>query len=277
MIQRPDSESMKLVDRPTSAKESVFFLGGHDLEMSEIARILRQRGVQLVDHNLNWTRAIFSEYESDIRAAVLEGKRPVLVELRDIPADMLAFVEIIDHHGPESGDRLTSLEQVLALIGSPSLTREQQLIAANDKGYIEGMAEIGATQEEIKRIRRMDREAQGITADQEAAAVTAIESRDDFIEGLTIICIPHEKSAAVTDRLSKLAGGPGYKTLLIESPHESEVFGDGELIKALHSGFGGYCGGQLPRKGYWGMTIHSESECLNVREFVVNFVQGLTG
>ena len=32
----------------------IFLLGGHDLEMAEIRRIIEARGIQLYDNNLEW-------------------------------------------------------------------------------------------------------------------------------------------------------------------------------------------------------------------------------
>ncbi len=246
----------------------IFFLGGHDLEMAEVARILRERGIPFVDRGLDWADAVFSAYDPEVRAAIRDGERPILVELRDVPQDVLPFADVIDHHGPESGHLPTSLEQVLARLGVTALTREQQLIAANDKGYIEGMAAIGATTEEIRRIRMMDRQAQGITAEQEAAATAAIVNRDETTGGLTIVVLPHGKTATVTDRLSAIAGGPGYKNLLVESPLKLSFFGEGRLILELVNRFGGYCGGDLPHKGYWGIEASVGEARSSIKKFI---------
>jgi hypothetical protein len=251
---------------------AVYFLGGHDLEMAEIARVLREHNVSYADHSLDWAHAVFSAYEPEIRAAIRNGQRPVLVELRDIPADVHPFVDVIDHHGPESGHLPTSLEQVLARLGMTALTREQALIAANDKGYIDGMLGIGATTEDIRRIRMLDRQAQGITTEQEADAVAAITARTSPAPGLFIVSLPHNKTATVTDRLSSLAGGPGYDNLLIECRTETDFFGDGQIIGKLSARFGGYCGGDLPRRGYWGLELGSVDLHEEVRKLTIEEV-----
>lgn len=239
------------------------------MEMAEIARVLHERGIEFDDRGLDWAHATFSAYEADIRTAIRNGKRPVLVELRDIPADIRPFIDVIDHHGQESGHLPTSLEQVLARLGVTSLTREQTLIAANDKGYIEGMLDIGATIEEIGRIRYKDREAQGITAEQEAAAEAAIAVCESPVPGLLIVKLPHAKTATVTDRLSNFAGGPGYKNLLVECPNEISFFGEGKIVEELVRGYGGYCGGNLPERGYWGIEIGAEPGRETIRQFVI--------
>ena len=245
----------KIFERRLKPIREIFFLGGHDLEMVEIARVLQKHRVPFVDRGLDWSYAEFSAYEAEIRAAITEGNRPILVELRDVPQDVIPFVDLIDHHGPESGHLPTSMEQVLARLGVTALTHEQELIAANDKGYIDGMAAMGATPEEIRRIRMLDRQAQGITEGQEAAAIVAIDSLQNPVLGLTIVQLPHDKTATVTDQLSTFAGGTGYNNLLIESPNEVTFFGDGGVILELVQKFGGYCGGMLPKQGYWGYAV----------------------
>ena len=78
---------------------------------------------------------------------------------------------IIDHHN-ENSHKDSSLEQVVDFLNNNlsldiQMTRELQLIAANDKGYITAMLNMKATREEISNIRQRDREAQGVTAEVE--------------------------------------------------------------------------------------------------------------
>ena len=249
--------------------ELTFFLGGLDLEMVEIARVLTEHNIPYFDRALDWSHATFAAYEEEIHSAISNGRRPVLIELRDIPAEVHPFIDIIDHHGIESAHLPTCLEAVLTRIGVTTLTREQQLIAANDKGYIEEMAAIGTTSEEIQHIRALDRKAQGITQEQELAGEEAIRNLDNRSVGLTIVYLPHDKTATVTDRLSSLTGGPGYSNLLIVSPEELSFFGSGKIILELERKFGGYCGGQLPSSGYWGMAVSYETARSSIREFIV--------
>jgi len=259
-----------------SGGDDVYFLGGRDLEMAEIARILRGRGVPFVDRGIDWAHATFSAYEPEIRASIRAGQQPVLVELREIPADALPFVDVIDHHGPESGRLPTSLEQVLTRLGVTALKREQELIVANDKGYIDGMLAIGATPQEIEHVRSEDRKAQGITAEQEIAAEAAIAVIRSPMSGLAIVELPHGKTATVTDRLSSFTGGPGYKNLLVECPNEMSFFGDGRIIQELLRAYGGYCGGNLPDYGYWGTEIRADPARESIRQFVIShFADGI--
>lgn len=74
----------------------------------------------------------------------LKGSRWVLVELAlDIELPETAIV--VDHHN-EMSSRPASILQVLALLGMDA-TRWQQLVAANDCGYIPAMLSMGATPE----------------------------------------------------------------------------------------------------------------------------------
>ncbi len=264
------SPGTSAVERGELSRAPIFFLGGRDLEMVEIARVLTERRIAVVDHGLDWAHATFTAYEPEVKDAINRKLRPVLVELRDVPREMLSHVDIIDHHGPFSRHLPVSLEQVLSRVGICTLTREQALIAANDKGYIEGMAKIGATPDEIRRIRELDRQAQGITAEQEIAAEAAVAMRDESASGLTVVALPHGKAATVTDRLASEMGGPGYLNLLIICPEELAFFGSGSLISELVRKFGGYCGGQLPLKGYWGLTTTVMDQRQRIADLIRN-------
>lgn len=78
----------------------------------------------------------------------------------------------IDHHRYQDEDRWrpeSSIEQVAAELGI-GLDRRQQLIAANDRGYIPEMRRMGASPQEIDAIRAADRRAQGLTEADERQA-----------------------------------------------------------------------------------------------------------
>jgi hypothetical protein len=112
--------------------------------------------------------------------------------------------------------------------------------------------------------------AQGITPDQEADAEAAIAACTSPAPGLVVVELPHGKTATVTDRLSTLAGGPRYRNLLVECPNEVSFFGDGKIIEKLIGMYGGYCGGNLPGRGYWGFEIGAEHPRETIRQFVMS-------
>jgi hypothetical protein len=235
----------------------VFFLGGHDLEMLTIRGLLQAHAPgRFHDKGLSWG-AKTSDYSEEIGTCLSQGDVPVLIELQDDLGLGPERVVIIDHHGERAGaDRPTSLHQVFDLLGLPSTrwSRWYELVAANDRGYIPAMHEAGATQEEIIKVRAADRAAQGITAEQEAQGAKAAAQAEVRANGkLTLLRLPHSRTATVTDRLEPALGGPGYQNLLVISPCQLNFFGKGQFILALNRSFpGGWYGGGLPERGFWG-------------------------
>ena len=238
-----------------------FFLGGNDLEMEAIRQLLTHKGISdscIHDKHLGWG-ARASDYADELKTLPKQAKA-VLIELENDLNLNEQQVIILDHHGSHAGaDKPTALEQLWRLLEMPPNQWGKEpfadfpLIVANDKGYIPAMQRMGATPEQITRIRTRDRAAQGITAEQEEQAKTAIEQKRDLLEGkLTIVELPHNRTATVTDRL---ALDPGYRNLLVISPGEINFYGQGSLIACLNKHFpGGWYGGELPKNGYWGIA-----------------------
>lgn len=235
----------------------VFFLGGADLEMATIRALLAETLPGHVhDKGLRWG-AKASAYREEIMSALAQGLTPVLVELEDDLVLGPTCIIIVDHHGPRAGaDKPTSLHQVFSLVDLPPerWTRWHDLVAANDRGYIPEMIKIGATQEEIIRVRAADRAAQGVTAGDEIVGEKAVSKAETVAGGkLTIVRLPHNRTAVVTDRLDPALGGPGFQNLLVHSPEEVNFYGDGKVIEALAAQFPcGWYGGALPERGFWG-------------------------
>ena len=159
-------------------KKVIFLLGGHDLEMSEIRNMLEENAVQYFDRSLSWSNANLKEYAQELD---LYGNKEDIslygIELQEkgyhpIPSNYTR----IDHHN-EMSSRPASILQVAAVIDIP-VSRYRQLIAANDTGYIPGMACLGATPDEINAIRLLDREAQGVTVkDKELERIRTINHK----------------------------------------------------------------------------------------------------
>ena len=234
-----------------------YFLGGADLEMQTIAELLRRHAPdRFSDRGLAWG-AKASDYADELEQVRAAGYRPVLIELPwDLPQPLGDCV-LVDHHGERAGaDAATSLEQVFQRLGLPARdwTRWLALVAANDRGHIAAMQAAGASREEITAVRQADRAAQGVTAEQEAQAETAIATRRCLAEGALVeVNLPHGRVAPVADRLDAALGGPGFETLVVFSPDEVNVFGPGAVIVGLDRAFpGGWCGGNLPERGFWG-------------------------
>lgn len=257
----------------------VVMLGGADAEMNEIRQVLVQNGISFEDKNLGWG-AKASAYAEEIAAAKAAGKTVVTVELeRDIELPQ-GSIEV-DHHGDRSSEP-ASLLQVLDLLGlEPS--RLQQLIAANDAGFIPAMLALGATQEEVAEVRLLDRKAQGITAGQEAEAERAI-SVAKTINGVTVVRMAHSKCATVTDRL--FDPNKPQCLLILSGDGESNFYGERALCEALKgektgtapapwdpnqtidtfSHFGGWTGGG-EETGFWGGYADQEA----ILAYVTNY------
>lgn len=234
----------------------VFFLGGHDLEMLAIRELLEVARARFFDRELAWGAAA-SAYREDIRSCLERGQTPVLIEL-DEDLDLApAHRILVDHHGDRAGrDQPTSLEQVFALLDLPEecWTRRLDLIAANDRGGVQGLIEAGASPEEITAIRAQDRAAQGVSQDEEEEAAEAARHLEHSAGGrLTVAHLPHDRTAPLVDRLQPQLGGPGFENLLVVSPNELNFFGSGELVRALSERYpDGWTGGDLPERGFWG-------------------------
>lgn len=112
------------------------------------------------------------------------------------------------------------MHQVFDLLELPPKRwiRWYDLVAANDRGYIPEMLELGATRAEIIQVRAADRAAQGITPEDEQAGQKAVSQAKTVARGkLTIVRLPHNCTAVVTDRLDPDLGGPGFQNLLVSA------------------------------------------------------------
>lgn len=266
--------------------QTTFFLGGADLEMVAIRELLADhaKAAAVVDRSLSWGAAA-SDYVSEIQEALSCDRICVLVELKpDLPLDYVPTatdltgnsVLLVDHHNERaSATAKTSLEQVMDLLKVDIKTlpnaRHLQLVSANDRGHVAAMLQLEppATVKELQEIRALDRQAQGVTSEDEQAAEVGIRSATKECSGrLTVVRIPSQRTSPVTDRLDAALGGPGFDNLLVVSPGSVNFFGDGQPILALRKTFpDSWSGGQLPTRGFWGSeSIAAESVLSTVRD-----------
>jgi hypothetical protein len=192
----------------------VFLLGGHDLEMIEIKKILSSKNLLCFDKNLQRNNAQLSQHKEVLN----DQDYFVGIELESDLTPPSKY-KLIDHHNQNAGNP-SSIEQVANMLNI-QLTREQQLVAANDRGYIPAMIEMGATPYEIAEIRRRDREAQGVTAEDEWLAEASIRDQMRVIKGITVIRSHTPRFSAIYDRLYPCS------KLLIYTDNELAYYGDG--------------------------------------------------
>ncbi|MBR5599143.1 MAG: hypothetical protein IKW39_03785 [Alphaproteobacteria bacterium] len=275
----------------TNNKQNLhFFLGGSDLEMEVIKTILEKEGVNYSDANLGWDNANVSSYRDEIEEVIKEGKTPVFVELRHDVEMPYNFIDV-DHHN-ENANRPASVLQVADLLGLEK-TRDMELIGANDSGYIPAMIKLGASDEEIARVRRRDRMAQGITEEQEKEAVRALNESTEVVDGVTVVRMKHSKTATVSDRLFDM--NKPQNLLIFSDDGEINYYGDGKLCQMLQGNkigqkpapwdsskmidvfdnFGGWTGGSgLGKAGgsaYWGGYADFDK----VQKFILNYYQSV--
>lgn len=205
----------------------LFLLGGYDLEMLTIKQMLEGReDCVVLDKRLRWNNAKLSAYQGDLQK--YQDYDIFGIELQE-DISLPANYHRIDHHN-DWAYKPSALEQVAQLIGV-RLNRDQQLVAANDKGYIPAMQQLSATREEITDIRRRDLSAQGITAEEEALAEKSISENLKSCGTLTIVKSLTSKFPPICDRLFP------FKQLLIYTDSEWMYYGEGkaELVQQLSS------------------------------------------
>ena len=247
-------------------KEQFFFLlGGADLEMQTIREILLREGISFADHRLRWDNAFLSSYQKELQE-VKEGQTVYGIELRE---DILppACYRAIDHHN-ELSSMPCALEQVMEILQMP-MSRYEQLVSANDKGYIPGMLALGATSEEIETIRLADRKAQGVTDEEEHLAERAIADNQELVNGLIIVHALCSRFSPICDRLFP------YHKLLVYTDSEWMYYGKrvdevrNLFIKEFSDGNLFYGGGE---KGYVGIkqNVYNKDEILEMVNRIKN-------
>lgn len=269
---------LKEAYRNTAKEVKFFVLGGNDAEMVAIAALLSQAGQHFIQPKKEWGNHSYGpgelglevtpaheemhsqggpQYPVPVPAAVKEYSTVVFVEC--FPADSWpqgTKAIVVDHHG-ELAYRPAAIRQVLDILEptgfqiSGETRRWAELIAANDSGYIPAMTALGATQDEVSRVRALDRSAQGITPAHEAEAERAISAKE-VVGRLTVVRMAHSKTATVADRLY----GQHDQLLIISGDGEVNFYGDGALCAELKTKFEGWNGGAgLGKTGanaYWG-------------------------
>lgn len=195
----------------------VFLLGGKDLEMHTIRRLLDQNGYRYYDKHLRWENACLSAYRKEI-AEYTEDDTPLWIgiELQEdmaLPSNYIG----IDHHN-HNAHKPSSLEQLAELLEIP-LNRQEQLVAANDRAYIPGMKALQASDAEIAGIRLADRACQGVTEEEEKLAEQAIREHTQVCDNLIVVRALCHRFSPICDRLFP------YERLLVFTDEEWMYYG----------------------------------------------------
>ena len=249
------------ITRPTK----VFLLGGYDLEMITLKQMLEgMEDVVVLDKLLRWEKARLSAYRDELQQYAdcdIYG-----VELQE-NCEKPASYHRIDHHNDWAG-RPSALEQV-ASIFNVTLSRDQQLIAANDRGYIPAMQALGATDSEIADIRQRDRAAQGVSREDEMLAERSVANGMSHHGCLTVVRSLTSRFSPICDRLFP------YRNLLIFTDAEWMFYGEGtaRLTRRLANEIGKkkvfHGGGD---NGYIGAVQHAYSKD-EINQFVKQIIE----
>jgi hypothetical protein len=244
----------------------IFLLGGYDLEMLTIRSLLEQHLEVFYDKELRWDNAWLSQYAEQLEQFGDNAAYDIYgIELIEKNVDIPQNYHRLDHHNDYS-QLPASIEQVASLL-NVTLTKEQQLIAANDKGYIPAMIALEAGDEEIAQIRKADRHAQGVTASDERLAEKAVEERQT-VGGIIIVGSETSRFSPIADRLYP------YERLLIYTSEELMYYGEGKsrlaelYVKEIDEGRMFHGGSD---NGYIGTVraVYSESEILKLKDKIV--------
>lgn len=195
----------------------IFLLGGADLEMHTIRRLLDKNGYRYYDRHLRWDNACLSAYRKEI-AEYTEDDTPLWIGI-ELQEDMIPPTRYvsIDHHNCNA-HKPSSLEQLAEWLEIP-LSRQEQLVAANDRAYIPGMKALQASDEEIAGIRQADRACQGVTEEEEKLAEQAIREHTQVYKNLIVVRALCHRFSPICDRLFP------YDRLLIYTDEEWMYYG----------------------------------------------------
>lgn len=178
--------------------DNLFLIGGHDLEMIEIKKILIENNQEFLDFNLSWG-AKLSSYQNILNSPDFKLKKIVGIELINDIQVPENFINI-DHHN-EFSYLPSSIEQVANFL-KIELSNYQKLVAINDVSHIKGLKKAGVTQEEINEIRKKDRQSQGVTNEEELLALEEIKNKEYF-SNICIIKTNLDKISPLVDRLEE--------------------------------------------------------------------------
>lgn len=233
----------------------LWIVPANDLEALEIHALLAEHGEAVLRTDQPWG-ASWEKLEPKILAEVLRFQKSGdgTVFGVELGGKKPAGAENIDHHyypGDDRSNPLSSIEQVAKILGV-GLSRERQLVAANDKGWIPSLREAGASSEEIAGIRKRDRAAQGITSKQEEQARTDVAGAK-ISRGVAIVECSGLPTSAHTDFLEPLA-----LEILLKSPDRWSYSGPRHKILAGLKLKENHWSGGKDERGYFGIEKPSE-------------------
>jgi len=227
-----------------------------DLETVEVRELLAQNGEYVLATGQKWG-ARWDHLEAEVIGAVetYRVENPAVkiygVKLEgECPNGWNA--KTIQRY---SGQGVCPLEAVAEIVWV-GLNEYQKLVAVNLKNRMAGLIAASLPQGVIDAIRLTDRCSQGVTPDQEAAAVRAWGKRVVAGDHLTIIRMRECKCAPVTDRFY----GQYKNILILGEDGESNFYGDAEIAVALKKAFPSYTDADGNVRECWMRVMEGASE-----------------
>lgn len=241
--------------------------------MEAIRQMLDAQGAPYADKHLGWGASV-----NDYRDEILNAPGDTAVYGIELTENMDGWAlpgnyTRVDHHNDYS-EKESSIRQVADIVGV-ELSREQQLIAANDSGYIPAMKAMGATNEEVADIRRRDRAAQGVTEEEERLAAEALKDNATRTENSVSVLVPDNLShfSPITDTL--------YGTKHITVYNGKELCYYGPLAHTLGSTYKDdveqgkmYYGGS-PESGFFGTSdgAYSRTALISLEDSIAQAIR----
>ncbi|MCB9386057.1 MAG: hypothetical protein H6509_15710 [Bryobacterales bacterium] len=240
-----------------SRTHRLWVLAENDGEAVEVRRLLEAAGERLVLSRQGWG-ARWDTLEEGCRRALLEFRHSH-PDAEVLGVELAGPNEVgarnIDHHRYKDEDRshpLSALEQVAQIVGVP-LDRRQQLVAANDRGYIPAMLALGASQAEVADVRRQDRKAQGIDEETERIAQRDLEGLQRRGGRVFVECSINPTSAHADALFGKADES------LLAGPSEWSYEGGRHRELAAMDWPEQHWSGGAPERGYFGIEAPSEA------------------
>jgi hypothetical protein len=244
------------------AEARIWVAPHNDLEALAICELLESHGERLLVTSQPWG-ATWDRLENGIQECLKKQPPETRVYGVELSGPNSFGATNIDHHTYQDEDRwrpVSSMEQVAALLGV-ELDRRQQLIAANDRGYIPAMLAMGASAAEIAAIREADRREQGITAEMEETAEEEIASAERLSGDRVQVRVGWPTSAHL-DRLWTSA-----REVLLMGQEQWQYSGARyRELPAMQFAESNWAGGS-ETAGYFGIALPSSATRQRIREW----------
>lgn len=189
-----------------------FLLGGCDLEMAAIKKLLSRYNQKYFSKMLSWGAKLSSYKEHFDKNFSFYGIE-LVPDITPPP-----HYKTIDHHNQHRNNP-SAIKQVCQILHIEP-NRFHKAVALNDTGYIPALIEHGFGHH-VQSIRRLDSKAQGVSKEDEEAAFEVQK-----VGELSVVKTDASKFSPIVDRLYG-----SYTNLLIYNDKEFTFYGDEKVVE----------------------------------------------